>query len=784
MKNVSRKEGLIATIFLFLSVGIVSACGPYFPIFFHTPQVLSKLTFSEVGLDFSNIDTPDVIIPDDVDIKTLFPIYRKIIGKPLSYQTKKSLYYVAPDPVYEYTDIEPSHAIYPPTPLELWKKEKDGTVLTPSGVLKGACSDSVYMTAIATLKNRKFIYSKSDVLLWISNQENVFALCGQVNKSAEVITREKKSNWFTNFTVYVKSFFKKKEVMVVIHTTQPKCVTRDCLFEVKYQGILQQDYEYQQAATSFYKADYGLASRQFKVIAETKDHPWQAYATYSLGRVYLQLGQSLNLTETYDEKAMEQFKILMSKKDFKIVSSNELKDLRDNAQDIIYRLTYKKDITILETTDTANVIEIAFDSINSGVVSEDVLKGSQYIQWERAWTGTTTETLSVAKEKYKETKQPVWLIPIARHIKKSDSMFSDISTAIQKLPPSFPAYWTVQYYLIKAYIDADDIVGAKKLLAQLPNTTSPTVWDYIEDLRMVTSGNLVEMFRHSIRYSITTDYISEDRDSKKIQQIKFIDDKAKDVFSLVPIEKQADIFSLDDVLPKDQTELVRLTIFVRAILSGNFSVADKMAVLISKNNQSIGNDLKEYIQAKNIEDKKFTSAMFMLKYPGIGLWLYDDAVVKVSYKTLSTAMIWEDNLITSYKTVSNFDYNRWNYCHPYEYVEGSTDYKTKLVDLRKSSYALSFLDTMLSKNDVASAIEQSKSMYAIPPNYFAEIILAYTQSHPNSSRVPEALSLATKMTKYSTCKNDDTSKYSKKLYDVLHNKYPSTTWAKQTPFFY
>ena len=320
-----RKQGFTVSVLFVLSLGIVYACGPYFPVFFHTPQVLSKLTFSEMGLDFSNMDSSEIIIPDDVDIKTLFPIYRKIIGKPLSYQTKKALFYVPPDPVYEYVDIEPGHYIYPPTALELWKKEKDGIVSTPSGELKGACSDSVYMTAIATLKNRRTIYNKSDVLLWINNQESVFALCGYANKPTEVITREKESNWLTDLSVYVKSFFKKKEKIADVPVAQPKCVTRDCLFEVKYKGMLQQDYEYQQAATSFYKTDYDLASRQFKVIAETKDHPWQAYATYSLGRVYLQLGAFLNLTERYDEKAMEQFKILMSKKDFKIVSSNELK---------------------------------------------------------------------------------------------------------------------------------------------------------------------------------------------------------------------------------------------------------------------------------------------------------------------------------------------------------------------------------------------------------------------------------------------------------------------------
>jgi hypothetical protein len=209
-----------------------------------------------------------------------------------------------------------------------------------------------------------------------------------------------------------------------------------------------------------------------------------------------------------------------------------------------------------------------------------------------------------------------------------------------------------------------------------------------------------------------------------------------------------------------------------------------MATLISNHNQTIGNDLREYMNAKNTEDKKFASALFMLKYPGAGLWLYDDAVVKVPYQTLSTAMMWEDNLVTSYKTVSNYDYNRWDYCQPYKYVEGSDSYETVSTDFREYNYDISFMNVLLSKNEIASAVTQSKFMYVVPPNYFAEMILSYEKNHPKDTRMPEALSLAVKMTKYSTCKNDETSKYSKKMFKLLHDKYPNSVWAKQTTVYY
>ena len=756
---------------------------------------MSKLSFFQAELDFSNIDNSDLIIPDNVDVYNLFPTYRKIIGKPLSYQTKKSLYYVAPDRSCITSNIEPGITTCPPTPLELWNKERESIDPNTKYTSYETCLDSTYNTAALVLKDRKTVYSKSDILEWVHNQDKVFELCIKALHSDEIVTRETKTGWFSSFINYFKSkitgllsIFRKEKTVIV---TKPKCITDGCIFETKYKGKLQQDYEYQQAAMSFYNSDYDLASKQFKVISETKDHPWQTYATYSLGRVYLQLGEDLNKKEEYDKKAVEQFQNLIIKNDYKILSSDELTMLRINAQNTLDHMTYKNDEKILETTNRPEIIKIVLDELYTSNTYGKASKQSSYAQWSRAWTSTTTDSLavSVAKDNYKKTKQALWLVPIVRHIKVSDPMFLEVSSAIRNLPESFPAYWTVQYYLIKSYVDAGDIKTATELLSGLPRTPSPWVWNYIEDLGMATSNNLVDMFKHSVRYSITTDYILEDRDTKKIRQIQMIDDKAKDVFSLIPIEKQAEIFTANDVLSKNQTELVRLTIFARAILQKNFDIADKMAVLISKNNKEIGIDLSKYLNAKTMEEKGFTSAVFMLTYPGVGLWLYDDAVVKVPMVVKSTNNIYDDNLMNSYKTISDYSYHRWDYCQPYTYTEdnpndinSSGQYKD--IDIPEPKHDISFVTRVISKQDQSLARNESKKLYVIPPNYFAEIILAYAKAHPKDTRIPETLHLAVKITKYSTCANNKTSGYSKRMYKLLHSKYPNSQWTKQTPLYY
>jgi hypothetical protein len=49
--------------------------------------------------------------------------------------------------------------------------------------------------------------------------------------------------------------------------------------------------------------------------------------------------------------------------------------------------------------------------------------------------------------------------------------------------------------------------------------------------------------------------------------------------------------------------------------------------------------------------------------------------------------------------------------------------------------------------------------------------------------VPEALHLAVKSTRYG-CTDKETGRWSKAAFDLLRRKYPNSTWAKQTPYWF
>ena len=68
-------------------------------------------------------------------------------------------------------------------------------------------------------------------------------------------------------------------------------------------------------------------------------------------------------------------------------------------------------------------------------------------------------------------------------------------------------------------------------------------------------------------------------------------------------------------------------------------------------------------------------------------------------------------------------------------------------------------------------------------NYYAKIAIAFAEKHPDDPRVPESLSRAVKNTNRN-CNNPRTGALSKKAFDLLHSKYPNTTWAKNTKYWY
>ncbi len=168
-------------------------------------------------------------------------------------------------------------------------------------------------------------------------------------------------------------------------------------------------------------------------------------------------------------------------------------------------------------------------------------------------------------------------------------------------------------------------------------------------------------------------------------------------------------------------------------------------------------DLSSFFEAKNYNEKKFTSALFILKYYRLNHVLdsrLDEILVDKS----------------SIKEKDSYQMNWW--CsYPSQYGH--------------KSYELNDLMKFISSEEIQTAKSENEKIYRIvAPNYLSEVVIDYALKNPNDSRVPEALHLAVQSTRSAECKDEKTSEFSQRAFQILYNNYPNNYWTKQTPYWY
>jgi hypothetical protein len=104
-----------------------------------------------------------------------------------------------------------------------------------------------------------------------------------------------------------------------------------------------------------------------------------------------------------------------------------------------------------------------------------------------------------------------------------------------------------------------------------------------------------------------------------------------------------------------------------------------------------------------------------------------------------------------------------------------------LVQFNRDSPGAPFL----SAADRAQAAAEQQKLQSLPtaPDWLAAQTLAFAQAHPQDPRVPEALHLVVRATRYG-CTDFETGDFSHRAFDLLHRRYPATEWARKTPYWF
>ncbi|PYM16465.1 MAG: hypothetical protein DMD81_12495 [Candidatus Rokuibacteriota bacterium] len=194
---------------------------------------------------------------------------------------------------------------------------------------------------------------------------------------------------------------------------------------------------------------------------------------------------------------------------------------------------------------------------------------------------------------------------------------------------------------------------------------------------------------------------------------------------------------------------VALAAWTRAVLLDNDAVADRVRPALADLLPDLRDELNGYRAAVDRADRRFAAAFALLRTPGAKPYL----VAGVGRERP--------------RGIDDFRDNWW--CAPVgtkKPVEGP---------------AASFL-TAAERESLAR--ERAK-LRAIPtgPNYLATIAIDRALKTPRDDRVPEALHLAVRSTRFG-CVDAATSRRSRQAFTILHEQYPKNPWTARTPYWF
>jgi hypothetical protein len=519
---------------------------------------------------------------------------------------------------------------------------------------------------------------------------------------------------------------------------------------------LRADRAYQIAAAHFYAGDFDEAEKLFRAIANDRSSPWQKIAPYLVAR-------SIIRNATLHREAPD--KALLARAEVQletILADPRLKETYPAAKRllgfVLYRLKPEQRLSQLGSL----LLQRHPDTLKQDLYDYELLVDDPTLRSGAHddltdWIITLQENSGFAREHAIERWRAIgslqWLVAVLISIEGEHAYAADALKAAAGVQPGSPAYVTVLYNRVRILIERRQRDEARKLLdghwRDAVLKASSTIVNSFHRQRMKLARNLDEWLTHAPRRPAEIVNVEDDKEKSILSQRSYFDTDGADALNkTVPLEVLQQAASRKTVPITLRREMVLAT-WARAILLENAEVASKMALLLQDLHPALRKDVQYYIDAPSAEEKRFAGAYIILKYPGMRPY------VGVGLSRL-----------TPIGRIDNFRDNWW------------CDLK-KLNDAPPAPDFLGQSQKTVAQNEVSRLIQVGSAAA-----YLGRITINWAKSHPQDERVPEALHLVVRATRYGCFMELSTGNVSYEAFQLLHKRYPKSEWTKKTPYWF
>jgi hypothetical protein len=553
--------------------------------------------------------------------------------------------------------------------------------------------------------------------------------------------------------------------------------------------LLQADRNYQIAAALFYERRFDEAARAFESVAKDRASPWAGYGEYLAARAMVR-NATLSSAD-YGKLDKEGLRAAQAKLEV-VVHDPKTDASRAAAQRLLdyirFRTEPEKRVVELELMITRPDPGPDFKQhlwdyvmlVSQGEQEEDLSDWVKTFYTDRTYEHplgvsrtAAQEDAKHAMERWREEKSAAWLIAALNLADPKEASAAELLKAAGQVPAASPAYTSVRYYALRLMARGKEQEAARKeldrWLSRPDDELAHGTRNLFNDERLRLSTNLADFLSHAAETpaQVGVDMgdglpdVDEEQElterGKQDKEKAFFNDYSAEILAQrMPLEVLVESAKSEALPAPLRRELARST-WTRAALLGNMAAADQLQPLIAELDKPLWTMMEPFRSAKTKEEKRFAAMFVTLRNPGLSPY--------VRTGLLRSATLGE---------IDNYRDNWW--CEPMK--DGGGRFR---ADRDPSVPDPAFL----LGSEVAQLKEENVKLadVAVAPNILAAEVLTFAQSHPDDERVPQALHLVVRSTRYG-CTDAETTKWSEKSFRLLHEHYPKSEWTMKTKYYY
>jgi hypothetical protein len=586
-------------------------------------------------------------------------------------------------------------------------------------------------------------------------------------------------------------------------------------------ALLRADRAYQIAAANFYAGRFDEARQRFEAIAQDSSSPWRQIARLLAARSLIRQA-TLSIPEPGKVDAAKAGEA--EQKLRQILADPGMSELHPAADRLLGFVELRlhpvercRELAArLVTPNSAPTIAqdlwdytVLLESYAGGDRSADeearalslsgnvdtlTAKGGtdDLTDWILTFRDHSPEALAHSLDRWQSTHSLPWLVAAISKAGAETPALPQLLAAADEIKPAWPGFETVTFHALRLRSGTghSDAVRSRLdlILAKGRGAMPPSALNLFLALRMKVATSLDEWLKYAVRVPAAEGIDTEGRElpdtmfdgsnGSKTPRPRLDADATQVLNQMLPVNvlEQA---ARSKALPQDLRAQVALSAWVRASLLGKNRTADRWVRDVEEVLPQLSRDLEDYRQSPTPEALRFSAALTMLRNPGISP-IVEGGVGRT----------------TPVNRIDDFRDNWWCPLAPPAANPAAPDLTTPYY----RTYAALALGPPLSMLYPAgkpsaplfvnaaqktAAAEEWKKLQEIDagPDYLSRVVLEWAQGHVGDPRVPEALALAVRSTRYG-CTDKQTSHWSKQAFLFLHQHYPTSEWATKTKYYF